>query len=137
MEETFGDISNWDTSFVTDMSYVFYNNRLFNKDISNWDTQRVLTTKGMFSNATKFNQPIDKWNVSNVIDMSYMFNEAIDFSKSIQNWDLTNKRTDWMFLNAHSYYEQIHINKAAHSTGMFFKAGINNKNNLNKIDTHI
>lgn len=123
MKDIFGDIEQWDTSFITDMSYAFFNNRLFNENISNWDTCSVLYMQGMFSHARTFNQPIGKWNVSNVINMSDMFNESIDFSYSLQTWDLKYIKTDWMFLNAHSYNERIHMDKATQSTGMFFKAG--------------
>ena len=39
--ERYGHISNWDTSRVTDMSFVFYKATSFKSDISNWDTSQV------------------------------------------------------------------------------------------------
>ena len=38
-------------------------------DISNWDTSRVTNMQGLFQGAESFNQPLNKWNVSNVTDM--------------------------------------------------------------------
>jgi surface protein len=35
------DISNWDTSAVTNMSYMFANATGFSQDITNWDTSAV------------------------------------------------------------------------------------------------
>ena len=46
--ESVGDISKWNVSKVTDMSFMFDYFKSFNQDISNW-------------------------NVSNVTDMTYMF----------------------------------------------------------------
>ena len=43
-----GDISNWDTSSVTSMSYMFYGASNFNGDISNWDTSSVTSMSNMF-----------------------------------------------------------------------------------------
>ena len=49
--EKYGEISNWDVSNVTNMSY-------------------------MFGAEFSFNQPLNNWNVSNVTDMEAMFHLA-------------------------------------------------------------
>ena len=66
-EATYGHISEWDTSAVTDMSLLFKNGRdkadgsgtidttEFNEDISGWDTSAVTTMKSMFYDAEAFN----------------------------------------------------------------------------------
>ncbi|NVJ89365.1 MAG: VCBS repeat-containing protein [Flavobacteriaceae bacterium] len=41
VENTYGDISNWDVSSVTNMSQLFYNRTDFNFDLSNWDISNV------------------------------------------------------------------------------------------------
>ena len=46
------DISNWDTSNVTDMNHMFYRAQKFNQDISDWDTSRVINMSYMFSKCT-------------------------------------------------------------------------------------
>ena len=44
-----GDVSSWDTSSVTDMSYMFYHyTPNFNGDVSSWDTSSVTDMSHMF-----------------------------------------------------------------------------------------
>jgi surface protein len=71
-EERYGHISQWDTSRVTNMSYLFHYDE-FNEDISKWDVSKVENMDYMFYYASSFNQPIGNWNVSNVEFMKGMF----------------------------------------------------------------
>lgn len=66
------NISEWDTSDITDMSELFQNATTFNEDISQWDTSKVTSMKSMFSGAISFNTLL-KWDVSSVIDFSDIF----------------------------------------------------------------
>ena len=50
----------WDTSIVTDMSWLFQYAGAFNQPIGNWDTSSVTNMQGMFSHANAFNQNINK-----------------------------------------------------------------------------
>jgi len=70
---TYGDISHWDVSSVTDMSRMFEEASSFNQPLKNWDVSNVTNMAGMFSGASSFNQPLNNWGVSNVTNMSYMF----------------------------------------------------------------
>ena len=45
---TYGNISDWDVSQVTDMSELFRDKTDFNGDISNWDVSSVTTMYSMF-----------------------------------------------------------------------------------------
>ncbi len=63
----YGHISLWNTSKVTDMSYMFQYASKFNEDIGVWDTSKVTDMSGMFHYAIKFNQYIEGWDTSNVI----------------------------------------------------------------------
>ena len=47
-----------DTSYVTDMSFMFSNASKFNQDIGNWNTSNVTDMNNMFEAAISFNQPI-------------------------------------------------------------------------------
>ena len=57
-------------------------------EISNWDTSRVTDMGWMFKNAESFDQPLNNWDVSNVTDMHEMFCEAISFNQPLNNWDV-------------------------------------------------
>ena len=55
-----GDLSNWDTSKVTNMEYMFHCNKYkgkdckFNGDLSNWDTSKVTNMAYMFASTSAF-----------------------------------------------------------------------------------
>ena len=69
------DVSNVDTSKVTDMEYMFYGlSNLMNLDVTKFDTRKVTNMGGMFtylSNVT--NLDVTHFNTSKVTDMSSMF----------------------------------------------------------------
>ncbi len=87
------DISNWDTSSVTIMTGMFYDAKSFNQDISNWDTSSVTTMKELFYGAESFNQDISNWDTSSVTNMTSMFSQAGSFDGSLAGWDVSNVLT--------------------------------------------
>ena len=97
-EATYGHISSWDTSNVTNMSELFKNKIKFNQPIGDWDVSNVTDMSSMFSDAAAFNQPIGNWNVGNVTNMHNMFSDAeggirgcrSTFNQDIGNWDVSN-----------------------------------------------
>jgi surface protein len=103
------DINSWDTSNVTNMSYMFYLAQNFNLPINSWNTSNVTRMNNMFQNAYKFNQDIGGWDTSKVINMSNMFNGAHQFSNNgsptIGNWD-TSKVTDMTYMFSSSKINQ-------------------------------
>jgi surface protein len=84
------DISQWDTSGITDMSYMFEGEEDFNIDISGWDVSNVTNMEYMFTNAESFNQDLSSWNVSNVTNMRNMFLNADAFQGDLVNWNMSN-----------------------------------------------
>ncbi|KAH8053536.1 hypothetical protein JL722_9378 [Aureococcus anophagefferens] len=118
-EETYGHISAWDTSKVTDMSELFcgaswacthYNTNAqsFNQDISGWDTSSVTDMSNMFYYAYGFNQDIGAWDTAAVTDMSRMFYSADAFDQDIGAWDTAKvKRMASMFRSAKDFNQDI------------------------------
>jgi surface protein len=49
----YGSIGEWNTSEVTDMSFLFCHDINFNEDISKWDVSKVTDMRHMFHNAAK------------------------------------------------------------------------------------
>ena len=58
IRDKYGEISNWDTSRVTNMGYMFENASSFNQPLNNWNVSNVWRKEGMFRDATSFNQPL-------------------------------------------------------------------------------
>ena len=97
----YGRIEDWNTSKVTDMSFLFkfyyyYSKKSkyiqlersdkINQDISKWDTSNVTNMKCMFKDAYEFNQPIGKWDTSKVTNMSGMFYGAESINVDDLDW---------------------------------------------------
>ena len=81
------DINSWDTSEVTDMSYLFNGRVDFNKPLDRWVTSNVTNMEGMFLNNKIFNQSLDSWNVSRVTNMKEMFIGCRQFNQPLNNWN--------------------------------------------------
>ena len=64
--DTYGDISQWDVSNVTNMESMFSSARSFNQPLNNWNVSKVTDMRWMFADAEAFNQPLNNWNVSHV-----------------------------------------------------------------------
>ena len=93
------DISNWDTSQVTDMSFMFQYASAFNQDIGRWNTVRVTNMAYMFSRCA-FNQDIGSWDTARVTNMTHMFIRSA-FNQDIGSWN-TEKVTDMSFMFYHA-----------------------------------
>lgn len=136
------DFSNWDTSKVTNMSYMFCNMKGLNRNkynnkyllenysyltgLNNWNLQSVNDMRYIFNSSTYYDFQ-DKelaWDTSNVTDMSYMFAycKAYNFPKlSFDTRNVTNM--SYMFTGFESYND-LKLNftdtsKVTNMSGMF------------------
>ena len=101
-ETTYGHISTWDTSGVTDMAKLFcaaewqswmegvpwadrcaLSTASFNEDIGAWDTSGVTDMNWIFFSASSFNQDIGGWAIDSVTDMTWMFHYATAFDQDL------------------------------------------------------
>ena len=95
------DIGDWDTSLITDMSFLFLNEASFNADISRWNTSQVTHMGYMFNGAPAFNQAIGTWDTSKVTNIYYMFEAAAAFNQALGSWNTSKvTSTNGMFLGA-------------------------------------
>ena len=68
-EIKYGHIGDWDTSTITDMSFMFSG---FEDDVEHY-----------VPGAESFNEDISRWNTSSVTNMRYMFLNATAFNANI------------------------------------------------------
>jgi len=106
--KTYGPIEDWNTSEMTDMSYVFNNKRTCNPNLAKWDVSKVTTFQGMFSKASAFNGDISKWDTSSATNFNDMFMQASAFNQNISNWNTSRVTNFWaMFYQAGSFKQNI------------------------------
>ncbi|WP_412659307.1 BspA family leucine-rich repeat surface protein, partial [Allobaculum sp.] len=77
------DLSGWDTSAVTDMSYMFCNCKTLTKlNLSGFNTSSVTKMRGMFYGCNALSElNLSSWDTSAVMDMSGMFISCKALSK--------------------------------------------------------
>ena len=128
---TYGHISDWNVSAVTDMANAFKDRSTFNEDISGWDVSNVKTMRYMFYKASLFNQPIGDWNVSSVTSMQDMFREASVFDQPIGNWDVSKvTTTQYMFNQAVAFNQPLgnwDVSSVTNMSYMFSHASVFNQ----------
>jgi len=115
------DLSNWDTSNVTNMNYMFYRAEGFNNDISRWNVSKVTDMAGMFSSSLAFNQNLQSWDVSNVQDMYQMFMNAASFNQNLSNWEIGNVKDMTQMFERTSMDQSLcwDLKDVLDTTGMF------------------
>ena len=85
--------------------YIFYYTDFisFNDNINYWNVSNVTDMSYMFYEESVFNQPLNNWNVLNVTDMSCMFDGAKSFNQQLYIWDTSkyfdNNRISWRNIN--------------------------------------
>ncbi len=123
---TYGHISYWDVSNITNMAYAFLNERTFNEDITLWDVSSATNMRAMFVNAETFNnanRPLE-WDVSRVTDMSAMFQNAHAFNQPLK-WNVSSvKDMNGMFYDARAFDRPLDwdVSHVTNMMGMFAHA---------------
>ena len=120
-----GDISSWDVSSVTDMTEIFAWSS-FNGDISSWDVSSLTEMRYMFYFAESFNSDLSSWDVSNVTSMNHVFYGASSFNGDISSWDVSSVTgMHTMFRNAYSFNSDLSswdVSSVTDMYGMFYYA---------------
>jgi pilin isopeptide linkage protein len=87
------DLSNFDTSNVTDMRYMFRNSQATSLNLSNFDTSNVTNMYSMFYQSQATSIDLSNFDTSKVTNMSYMFSGSQATSLDLSNFD-TSKVTN-------------------------------------------
>ena len=102
------DISGWYITNITNLSNTFSGANAFNQDLSMWDTSSVANMSATFRNANAFNQDLSMWDTSSVTTMSNMFNNATVFNQDIDGWDVSSvTNMDNMFYGAAAFNQDL------------------------------
>ena len=137
IREDFSGIETWDVSNVENMSSMFKECREFNQPLNSWDTNKVKDMSRMFESCFKFNQPLDKWDTSNVGSMNNMFQECKSFNQDISNWNVSKvTNMNSMFNGCTSFNQNIsnwNIKSVKYMSFMFANASSFNQD-LNNWD---
>ena len=92
------DVTDWDVSHVTDMSYMFADCIHFNGDLSVWNVSNVTDMSFMFKNCGNFNAELYAWDVSSVTNMRAMFKNCQKLKCNLSRWNVRKDvNTKFMF----------------------------------------
>ncbi|WP_125568848.1 BspA family leucine-rich repeat surface protein [Companilactobacillus insicii] len=133
------NLSNWNTSNVTDMSQTFYFcERLTELDgLKNWDTSKVTNMTGTFYGNTMNNNlhDVEGWDTSQVKDMSFLFDYCLNLDYiDLTNWDTSQvRKMNNMFSHMNKITKIIGIEKlnTSNVTNMHSMFEVNSIENLN------
>lgn len=96
-------LDTWDTSNVTDMSYMFSNCKAKDYNLGNWDFSKVTDTSSMFSYSEAVNIDLSSWTVNPELsryNMDQMFIGCTSLETlDIRNLDATNCIASVSFIN--------------------------------------
>lgn len=127
-EEIYGEIEYWDTHAVTNMRELFawYNNTwTFNSDLTCWNVSSVTDMTYMFAYATDFNGNVDNWDTSNVTYTTGMFRYATEFNRPISDWNIEGAFDAWgMFYGAQSFDQELcwDVSEVYETYNMFYNS---------------
>ena len=120
------NISDWNTSNVEDMDFLFRQTTNFNQDLSDWDVSSATRMFQVFYQSV-FNGDLSAWDVSKVTLFADMFNGNTSFTGGgIGTWDTSSaERMDGMFAGASAFNENLNnwnVEKVAYTFDMFTNA---------------
>ena len=85
------DLSKWNTSSATDMSYMFYGYKGSNTlDVSNFDVSKVTAFNHTFAHSCLTITGYENWDTSSATDMNAMFYSVQNTTLDVSNFDVSN-----------------------------------------------
>lgn len=112
------NVSNWDTSNVTNMNSVLKGQSIFNQPL-NWDTSNVTTMYEALKGCYAFNQPLNHWIVSKVTNFIGMLAACTVFNQPLDTWDMTLATSlDYLFSGARAFNQPLNMWNVSNVTSM-------------------
>jgi len=136
------DLSQWDVSNVTDMSFMFWNSKLESVgDLSQWDVSKVTEMSSMLRNSQLQSVgDLSQWDVSMVTEMNSMFNSSqLQSVGDLSQWDVS-KVTNMRFMFYRSQLQSVgdlsqwDVSKVTEMCAMFAHSQLNTLGNLSQWD---
>lgn len=150
-----GNMDSWNTSGITDMSYMFAEDYTFNQGIDRWDVSHVTDFQNMFnvdymvsikSHTPSFNQYLGAWNVSSAKNMSRMFQGERYYNQPLNNWNVSQVTNMTLMFTDCAYFNQplnnwdvSHVQDMSYmfAASLSFNQPLNNWNVSNVIDMKV
>lgn len=108
------NITEWDVSGVTDMSYLFAGkNGIQHLDLTKWDVFFVESFEGMFKNSDFGGKGLYEWQPDAAITFEMMFENAVKFDANLKKWE------DWI-RSALNYSRMFKGAKAFRGEGLLY-----------------
>jgi surface protein len=115
------DTTGWDTSNVTNMKNTFYSCAKLEADLSNLDTSQVTDMNGIFSYAnTDAVQGVEDLDVSKVKDFGFAFYGAKSTKLDLSKWDMSSATSLYVMFTICSQLKSLKVNtwNTSNVTGM-------------------
>lgn len=116
------DVTNWNTSNVTNMSRMFYGSEVTKIDLSSFNTSNVTNMSEMFAGLKVPNIDLSNFDTSNVTNMSRMF-----YGAKVNVLDLSNFNTSKV-TNMEMMFDNLRANKL--DTSSFDTRKVTNMNSM-------
>ena len=132
-QNTYGHISKWNVSAVTDFSSLFtgIGGAIFHENLNEWETSNVTDMTRMFYNCTNVSVLINEWTTSNVTSLNNAFYSCYYFIDDLSGWDVGNVTDmDSTFMYALSFNGNIEgweVGKVTTMYNMFHTANYFNR----------
>jgi surface protein len=90
------DLSNFDTSKVTDMGCMFIDSKATTLDLSSFNTSNVTNMASMFEKSSATTLDLSNFDTSKVTTMEWMFRDSKATTLDLSSFDTSNVTTMWM-----------------------------------------
>eukprot|EP00542_Grammatophora_oceanica_P009698 CAMPEP_0194037164 /NCGR_PEP_ID=MMETSP0009_2-20130614/9506_1 /TAXON_ID=210454 /ORGANISM="Grammatophora oceanica, Strain CCMP 410" /LENGTH=350 /DNA_ID=CAMNT_0038679211 /DNA_START=81 /DNA_END=1133 /DNA_ORIENTATION=+ len=112
-----GDVSSWNISNVTNLSGMFYQCNY--GDVSSWNISHARNVGAMFEGCGSFNGNVSSWNVANAGDLNSVFHGCGSFNGDVSSWNVANANNlSFLFYGCMSFNGDVSSWNVSNATNM-------------------